>query len=77
MECSENTRLPGFWFFRQGENCCLRGARREELRLGGWRNGGCVYTNAEPEVQRVDSDLHQNCGRAQFRVTKSPTLSLC
>jgi hypothetical protein len=60
VKCAGNTGFPGFEFFRQGDNCALRGRRwlpKEKLQLGGSKEGGWMYTNWQPGVQNGNPGL--------------------
>jgi hypothetical protein len=51
VECAGKTGFPGFGFFRQGDNCALRGRRRlpeEGMQLAGSKDGGWLYTARHP-----------------------------
>ena len=57
VECAGKTGFPGSGFFRQGDNCALRGRRRlpEEMmqlamQLTGSKEGGWVYTGQDPGI---------------------------
>jgi hypothetical protein len=48
VECAEKEGFPGFGFFRQGDNCTLRGRRRlpeEKTQLAGSKEGGWGHTD--------------------------------
>jgi len=54
MKITEEKQLPGFGFFRRGDNPALRGRRRlpeEKLGLARPRDDGLVYTQLELKIQ--------------------------
>jgi len=58
VECAGKTGFPGFGFFRQGDNCALRGRRRlpeDKMQLAGSKDGGWVYTEHDTGVQNGNS----------------------
>ena len=63
VECAEKTRLPGFGFFRRGDNCALRGRKRlleERMQVPGSKTAAGCILNTTVGVQ------NGNCGSWLF-----------
>jgi hypothetical protein len=64
MKITEKKQLPGFGFFRRGDNPA-RGRRRlpeEKLELARPRDDGLVYTQFELKIQNGNSGLFSTGG---------------
>jgi hypothetical protein len=65
MKITEKKQLPGFGFFRRGDNPALRGRRRlpeEKLGLARPRDDALVYTQLELKIQNGNSGLFSTGG---------------
>jgi hypothetical protein len=65
VEFNEKKQLPGFGFFRRGDNPALRGRRRfleEKPGLARPRDDGFVYTQLELKIQNGNSGLFSTGG---------------